>query len=162
MIFLMSNPNLKNMVKSLLETYENEPSYNDFYTMYKILDEVIDDVHQGSVNVGEVKITINNNQSSTEDDADTGVKSISPMKKKQWSQHIRERGNYTCAKCGKLDEQYCQAHHIFPIARYPELAYDRGNGVVLCQHCHSEYHREYLGRESPYTLMYYLQVVEEG
>lgn len=152
--------NVNTKIKNLMETYENEQLYSDIYQVYKVLDEITEETNQNGINIRDVSITINNNHQVPDED-DTSSKSINPMKKKQWSQYIRERGGYTCARCGKLDEQYSQAHHIFPIARYPDLAYDKGNGIVLCQHCHSEYHRDYLGRESPYTLLYFLQIVEE-
>lgn len=151
---------LENKINKLIETYENEYICDDIHDVYRILAELLGEAApRSSVNISDVNITINNN--NTVEDEVVESKRINPMKKKQWSQYVRERGNYTCAKCGKLDEAHCQAHHIFPIAKYPNLAYDKGNGIVLCQHCHGEYHKEYLGRESPYTLMYYLQTIEE-
>lgn len=151
---------LENRINRLIESYENEYIGDDIHDIHSILSELVGEAApRSSVNISDVNITINNN--NTVEDEVVESKRINPMKKRQWSQYVRERGNYTCAKCGKLDEAHCQAHHIFPIAKYPDLAYDKGNGIVLCQHCHMEYHKEYQGRESPYTLMYYLQTIEE-
>ena len=90
------------------------------------------------------------------------VKTIDPRKKQQWSKKIRERGNYTCAYCGQYNKSHVEAHHLFPIRDYPELVYDLGNGIVLCQSCHSRYHKLYQGRESPYTFLEWLNLIEEA
>lgn len=159
-VIIMYDGQLENRINRLIETYENEYIGDDIHDIPSILTELLGEAApRSNVNISDVNITINNNHPVEDEVVES--KRINPMKKRQWSQYVRERGNYTCAKCGKLDEAHCQAHHIFPISKYPDLAYDKGNGIVLCQHCHMEYHKEYQGRESPYTLMYYLQTIEE-
>ena len=105
--------------------------------------------------IEDIHITINNNyQTKTKP---LNAKQLSKMKLKNWSRKIRREDNYTCNKCGKKDNENNQAHHIFPKSQYPELAYNKGNGLVLCQHCHAEYHKKYNGCENPYNLVKWLK-----
>ena len=83
-------------------------------------------------------------------------KQVNTIKLRNWSRKIKIRGNYVCAKCGKHDKRHNQAHHIFPKSRYPYMAYDEGNGIVLCQKCHDEYHKEYQGLENAYNFIGWL------
>ena len=107
-------------------------------------------------NISNLYITVDCNEEVDED-----AKTISVSKKQKWSKKVRERGDYTCAYCGEYNKMHSEAHHLFPIRDYPELAYDLGNGIVLCQHCHSVYHKLYLGRESPYTFLEWLNLIEQ-
>lgn len=36
-----------------------------------------------------------------------------------------------------------EIHHILPVAKYPQLASDKGNMIALCQSCHRKYHDKY-------------------
>ncbi len=61
-----------------------------------------------------------------------------------WRNQVLRRDK-VCQCCG-LDKRL-HAHHIFGYEQYPELAYDVGNGIVLCQFCHDKYHSVYGIRE---------------
>lgn len=110
-----------------------------------------------TINIHDIHINIyNNNDVKQEESVEQGIK-INQMRLKQWSKKIRERGHYICAKCGKIDEDHCQAHHIYGKASHPQLACDEGNGIVLCQKCHSDYHKKFTGETvNPYTFIGWL------
>lgn len=108
------------------------------------------------ININDIHINIYNNNSKETESVEQGIK-INQMRLKQWSKKIRERGHYICAKCGKIDEDHCQAHHIYSKSNYPQLACDEGNGIVLCQKCHSDYHKRFTGETvNPYTFIGWL------
>lgn len=68
---------------------------------------------------------------------------------------VKERDKI-CQCCGKTDGGHLEAHHIFPLAKYPELATDEGNLISLCQKCHRTYHETYKGSENPTTLVKFI------
>lgn len=114
------------------------------------------DESEGTVNIYDgVHITIYNNNPKTGNSVERAKKAHS-LQLKQWSKKIRKRGAHICAKCGKKDKTHNQAHHIFPKSRYPALACDEGNGIVLCQKCHNEYHKRFEGKESCYNFIGWL------
>ena len=108
------------------------------------------------VNINDIHINIYNNLVKEEESVEQSIK-VSQMKLKHWSKRIRERGAYICAKCGKIDQEHSQAHHIFSKSSYPGLACDEGNGIVLCQRCHADYHKQYTGDDvNAYTFIGWL------
>lgn len=106
-----------------------------------------------NINIHDINITIYNNKAK---ESVEKQKKTSNLRLKEWSKKIRNRGQHICAKCGKTDKTHNQAHHIFPKGKYPQLACDEGNGIVLCQKCHSEYHKTYEGRENAYNFIGWL------
>lgn len=106
-----------------------------------------------NINIHDINITIYNNKAK---ESVEKQKKTSNLRLKEWSKKIRERGQHICAKCCKKDKTHNQAHHIFPKSRYPALACDEGNGIVLCQKCHTEYHKTYEGRENAYNFIGWL------
>ncbi len=52
---------------------------------------------------------------------------------------IKERGE-RCEICGVEVKKYMQMHHALPYERFPELADDRRNMMLLCPECHNEIH----------------------
>ena len=97
------------------------------------------------MNIHDIHINIYNNVKEEEEESVEQSIKVNQMKLKQWSKKIRERGAYICAKCGKIDTEHSQAHHIFSKSSYSHLACDEGNGIVLCQRCHADYHKRYVG-----------------
>ena len=55
-----------------------------------------------------------------------------------------------CQVCGESNMQL-QVHHILPLAKYPELASDEANMILLCQSCHMKYHEQYKDSEGADT-----------
>lgn len=58
---------------------------------------------------------------------------------------IRKRDR-VCQCCGEGDK-LLQIHHVFPQSKYPALAWDTSNLLLLCQSCHRKYHDKYDGVE---------------
>ena len=58
----------------------------------------------------------------------------------KWRDEVLNRDK-VCQCCGL--EKRLQVHHLFGYKEYPELALDKGNGIVLCQFCHDKYHSIY-------------------
>lgn len=56
---------------------------------------------------------------------------------RSWSRIVHTDGMETCQVCGKPSDQ---AHHIFEKSKYPDLAFNRNNGIALCEQCHYEVH----------------------
>lgn len=56
-----------------------------------------------------------------------------------WKSAVREKYNYTCARCGKYDK-YAHTHHVKPRSRFPELKHDVSNGICVCNSCHTWIH----------------------
>lgn len=55
---------------------------------------------------------------------------------KLWSKAIRERDEFVCQWCGKMDKKN-HAHHIIPQSRCGNTGkYDISNGITLCYRCH--------------------------
>lgn len=54
---------------------------------------------------------------------------------------VKERDK-VCQCCGEFNE-ILECHHIFPVAKYPYLASDEHNMVLMCQSCHARYHNRY-------------------
>ena len=60
---------------------------------------------------------------------------------KEWKLSILHRDNFTCKKCNTKKE--LQVHHILGFSKYPELALNKENGIVLCKECHVVFHSTY-------------------
>lgn len=58
---------------------------------------------------------------------------------KEWKREVRERDQFTCQRCGKVDP-YIHAHHVATRARRPDLKHDVSNGKCLCGSCHQWVH----------------------
>ena len=91
---------------------------------------------------------------------DTG-KSVQKLRltndSKKWKKRIKAR-DMSCQCCGEIGENgHLEVHHINPLAQYPKMATDDGNGIALCQKCHRKYHDEYKGNENAYTFALFLK-----
>lgn len=153
-----------NDVKNIYKQLMDDVDFKDFiragvFNEYlNIEDEVLDDEINTGVNINDIYITINNYPVSTIENNKpiNNNKPVNNKRLREWSRKIRKRDNYTCSKCGKVDTEHSQAHHIFPKSRYPSLACDEGNGITLCQKCHSIYHNQYKSSENAYNLYRWL------
>lgn len=66
---------------------------------------------------------------------------------RDWQLAVREKDNYTCARCGKYD-RYIHAHHIASRARRPDLKHDVSNGICLDTPCHNWVHHHPIEAEA--------------
>lgn len=61
-----------------------------------------------------------------------------------WSKFIRLRDLYRCVVCDSPNR--VSAHHILRRSFLTQARYETGNGITLCQCCHSKIHRTFNGR----------------
>lgn len=71
-----------------------------------------------------------------------------------WKNKVKQRDK-VCQCCGTQD--HLEVHHVNPLAVYPSLGTDINNGMVLCQTCHRDYHKQWQGSEGPATLVKFLR-----
>jgi 5-methylcytosine-specific restriction endonuclease McrA len=58
-----------------------------------------------------------------------------------WAEIIHKDCDETCQICFAPSQE---AHHIFHKSKYPQLAFNRNNGIALCTKCHNEAHGKML------------------
>jgi hypothetical protein len=63
---------------------------------------------------------------------------------KEWRQAVFERDNFTCQDCGV--KGYLQAHHLVPISRDLDKAFNIENGKTVCVECHEKIHGRFIGK----------------
>ena len=63
----------------------------------------------------------------------------STYRMKNLRREVKAAQGNRCPMCGEVSEQM-ELHHIWPVARFPELWDDRRNCVALCHDCHKEIH----------------------
>lgn len=56
----------------------------------------------------------------------------------KWSKTIRKLDNNMCKLCDSTENLH--AHHLFPVAQFPDLSLNLDNGITLCESCHDETH----------------------
>lgn len=58
---------------------------------------------------------------------------------RRWREIVLRRFEYRCARCRRsgVNREATEAHHIYPVAEYPELRLEIKNGVALCRACHN-------------------------
>ncbi|MBD0372780.1 MAG: HNH endonuclease [Pyrinomonadaceae bacterium] len=61
---------------------------------------------------------------------------------KDWRKSVYDRDGYTCQHCGDDKGGNLHAHHIKPVALYPELIFEVDNGLTLCNPCHVQLHKQ--------------------
>lgn len=83
----------------------------------------------------------------------SSIKHYDRKRHREWSEKVKRRAGYLCQECRKygrtengLPVAAKIAHHIKPLAQYPELAYDVTNGEALCLKCHAKRHPEKGGK----------------
>jgi len=63
------------------------------------------------------------------------------VKYKRWRDSIYKRDNCICRMCLiKCVKEMMIAHHIKSFLDFPELRFDRDNGITLCRSCHVKLH----------------------
>jgi 5-methylcytosine-specific restriction endonuclease McrA len=55
---------------------------------------------------------------------------------KEWFKFLYVKFRRKCAICGSKEK--LEAHHIFPVSKYPLLIFDKRNGIILCTKCHGK------------------------
>jgi hypothetical protein len=58
----------------------------------------------------------------------------------RWRRRVFERDGFRCQRCGYDKGKIFRAHHISPWVDFPDLRFDLGNGVTLCDPCHRWVH----------------------
>lgn len=76
-----------------------------------------------------------------------------------WKKKIKNT-EQVCQCCGKDGDGHLEVHHIFPLHKFKQLASEEGNGITLCQKCHSRYHEVYNGSENANTFSKFMR--DEG
>ena len=62
-----------------------------------------------------------------------------------WRKVIFQRDRYTCKLCGQHGGKL-NAHHLKKWSEYPELRFEAGNGITLCETCHKMQHKRRAGQ----------------
>lgn len=57
---------------------------------------------------------------------------------REWKEACLNRDNHMCVICGSTENLH--VHHIISFAKYPETRFNLGNGITLCERCHSKAH----------------------
>ena len=101
---------------------------------------------------GDIIISINN-----ENTKKTNTKKIRNKLTKPLKKEIKKRDSKKCTCCNKTFKNHLEIHHIMPVSKYPELAYDPENLVSLCQKCHAKYHEYYRNQEGARTFIKFIK-----
>lgn len=59
----------------------------------------------------------------------------------KWKKSILNRDQHKCQLCDSAEN--LNVHHIYSYKEYPKLRTNIHNGIVLCNHCHKDYHKIY-------------------
>jgi hypothetical protein len=66
----------------------------------------------------------------------------SSVEARAWRTAVLTRDQRTCQGCGVARKKGLHAHHIKPVAEYPESMFDVDNGITLCDSCHELLHKQ--------------------
>lgn len=127
--------------------------YEEFTNLFGDLEKKIEEgkiIIEGDVNINIIE---SNEKPKKGKKAVKTLRNSSAVKK--WGQKIKSQDG-VCQCCGE-SEGKIQSHHIFPIAKYPELGANEGNGIALCEKCHSKYHQMYSGNENAATFAKFMK-----
>jgi len=64
-----------------------------------------------------------------------------------WRKEVYTKYDYTCQKCMKRGCKL-NAHHIQNYSTHKELRFDVENGIVFCEKCHKNFHKEYGNKDN--------------
>ena len=56
-----------------------------------------------------------------------------------WSRNVKIAHGWVC-KCGELDRELLESHHVKPRHLFPDLIYNLDNGECVCLFCHAKRH----------------------
>jgi 5-methylcytosine-specific restriction endonuclease McrA len=59
----------------------------------------------------------------------------------EWRTEVMITAGFKCQKCNAEDAKHC--HHILNYSEYPELRFERSNGILFCKKCHNKFHKIY-------------------
>ena len=130
--------------------------YEEFENLFGDIEKKVKDgniVINGDININ---IVGKEEEEKTVKKGKKAVKTLRNSKSiKKWGQKIKTRDGF-CQCCGSTEDKL-QAHHIFPLAKYSDLGADEGNGIALCDKCHSKYHQMYAGNEDAATFAKFIK-----
>ena len=124
----------------------------DELEIFKIINEEVEEIPENVTINGDVNISINIEEKQRLNARQKRAKISAP-----WKNNIKLRDKNQCQCCKEVFENHLEIHHIFPFSRYPSLSKDDGNGIALCQKCHSKYHNMYKGKENAVTFAQFLR-----
>lgn len=77
----------------------------------------------------------------------SGLKEVrfNSNKLQAWAKKVKRPGACDCCNHNKKED--LEAHHLWSKSQHPTLAYEKDNGVVLCNKCHREFHEMFSDNE---------------
>ena len=108
---------------------------------------------------GDVIINIQYEDELIEEDTNLPERSIKNIRSsnaiKKFKKTVKSRDG-KCICCGATDKKL-EAHHLFRVSDYTDLAFDVCNGVSLCHDCHEKYHKEYQDDVNPVSFVEFIR-----
>lgn len=73
---------------------------------------------------------------------DERIKKRNTFEYNEWQFSVKERDGFQCQVCGYKGNKLV-SHHYYSYTAYPEIMYDKNNGICLCINCHRDFHGKY-------------------
>jgi len=130
--------------------------YEEFTNLFTDIEKKVE---EGNIIIeGDVNINIIDDGKAGSPPGKKAIKTLrNSAAMKTWRKRIIKRDQAECQCCHKIVQDGIEVHHIFPLAKNPDLGHVDGNGIALCTQCHSKYHQMYQGSEDPQTFAKFLR-----